>query len=317
MQYTGFSTDNAKPLVAFYCLFLWVCVIMVFAFGLVKINPPGQYDFLPHHTEIQTERDMRQNAQDRTDRLTDAPIKSMSESSQAGTTAIMFFSTKDCDHGKDSGYCHTQSPNVDVLTPQYIQHVCKIEGFIFHHPRFQQFCNRGGLEATDDPATAGDMYYPGTLCQVQMASLSTFFYGEGAAGMQHNYTCPLLGAQHVEDKKTALYDSIANGPRAAKQLYGLFVDTKFLEKTKNSGVDLNTLHTAHSRTIFALGGPLEGYKSPQDKQQEQREKYVTADTGVLHEVEQDLFEHFGMVAPTPFRTPLMHPANREDLQFRW
>ena len=322
LRFTGASTDYAAPLVGFYCLFLWVCVIIVFSFGLVEISPPGQYDFLPHHTTIQTERDMRQNAQDRTDRLTDTPVKSMSENSDAATTAFFFYSNKDCDHEKDSGYCHTQSPNVDVLTPEYISAVCKIEGFIFHHPRYQKFCNRGGLDADMDPASlppqTAPMYYPGTLCQVQFASLSTFFYGEGPAFLQHNYTCPLLTNEVVEGKKQAMYDMIANGPRAQRQLYGLFVDTKFLDKVR-AGADLSTLHTAHSRTIVALGGPLEGYISQQDDQDKQRLKYVAEGTGVMHEVELDLWDHFGMVAPTPFRTPLMHPANSPDhkLQFRW
>lgn len=125
-----------------YVFGLLIVVAVLFSTGVVQVAVPGPYDFLPPDRKIQQERDMRQDARDRTDALTAVPKLARSETSEIAMTSFIIMSDKKCDlvaQDREKAYCHNTAPDEDILTPQYIAELCKVEGYMFHHKNFTEW----------------------------------------------------------------------------------------------------------------------------------------------------------------------------------
>lgn len=120
--------------------------------------------------------------------------------------------------------------------------------------------------------TTGDLFLPNTDCALGSGSLTGLFYPK------HDYACGLLPEATFAARKATIYANAVNAsiPEVERQRLGFFLDKHWT----------NTGKVQILRTFVQLGQPLEGFKSRDDRQTEQREKYMK----LWQEVDEDLFQ---------------------------
>ena len=196
-----------------YCGLCWCNVLFMLATGasgMMMLTPPGSFDWLVSGADLVTSWDVITNAQGRVDSLASA--------GNSGSTTLRkldwsrgatFFEYSWADGG-NSLADGTARCNRDVLTPDALQRMCRIEQRLFL-----------AADGYEDRVCLLDA--SGGGCAPQAMSAPALFYG----GLT-NHSCELLDADEVAATAAAIFASV-NSSVVGMLQYGFHLDAGALD----------------------------------------------------------------------------------------
>ena len=190
---------------------------------------PGEYDWVVASSDYSKEQDAFSAARNSVDKLNagDGPEARGTRSFQHSLFYI---------------YEHEQNDKVEnIATPMNLQTICKLESEMPQTTEYKDYC---ALKKNGQ-------------CANMTMSFPLLYYG-----MDHDWTCPLLGQNEVDKKTQAIIDTLDS--EAGLLQYGFFLD----KDVKENGFP------SKLRSMIQLGSPLEGYSSETDELTAQNQKYV-------------------------------------------
>lgn len=175
-----------------------------------------------------------------------------------------------------------------ILTPEFVQTMCQTEGVLATHEAYGKLCLLTEEEEAEDAEDAE------CSTDAMKMSLPLKFYG-----VDHDWSCPLLGADVVETKVTELVNSLSSD--VGMLLNGIHFDKETMTKGYPTMV----------RTYLQFGGPLEGFAGPDDRLNEQNGEYEK-----LVKPWEEVFnkEYFGKAAPGFGGSYYMTPSVKNGVQ---
>lgn len=161
--------------------------------------------------------------------------------------------------------------DVAIFTPENVQTICKIDSVLWNMEEFETYCQKTSDAGMKMPMTKGD-------CITPTLSVVPRFYGWPPYGNATNRDCTLLSKDTIKRVEMDMFMQLSNPAYMSAYFLASNVDVK------------NPKSTIRTRSFLGLGGPLSGFSSMQDREEEQMKIYKD----VIQSWETKMFDTFGM-----------------------